>query len=92
MPATYTFGVERRSERRPLSVRVRIQRHDGTSADGQCVDASDDGFGIAAEIALEVGEIVRLTIGRSATASTFAARVIWQQGSRIGLFCVGTRD
>ena len=85
-------SLERKSARQSLDVCVRVQRGDGTSAEGRCVDASPEGFGITLSMPLEIGEILRLTIGRSDKAPTFSARVVWQQDARVGLFCVGSID
>jgi hypothetical protein len=87
-----TYETERRSQRRQLDVAIRIQRQDGSVAEGRCVDASDEGFGVSADVTLETGESVRLTIGRSAKAPTFIARVVWQHESRIGLYCESSED
>ena len=85
-------SIERKSARQPLDVRVRVQRGDGTTAEGRCVDASPEGFGITLSLPLDIGEILRLTIGRSEKAPTFSARVVWQQDARVGLFCIGAID
>jgi hypothetical protein len=85
-------SIERKSARQPLDVRVRVQRGDGTAREGRCVDASSEGFGITLDVQLEIGEILRLTIGRSENAPTFSARVVWQQDARVGLFCIGPID
>lgn len=89
---TAPYETERRSQRHPLNVAIRIQRHDGSVAQGRCVDASDEGFGVSADVALDLGETVRLTIGRSDKAPTFIARVVWQYESRIGLYCEASDD
>ena len=87
-----SYDIERRSQRRPLNVTIRIQRQDGSVVEGRCVDASDEGFGVSADAALEIGESVRLIIGRSDKAPSFIARVVWQHESRIGLFCESSED
>jgi hypothetical protein len=89
---TASYEIARRSERRPVSVAIRIQRHDGSVAEGRCIDASDEGFGVSADVILQVGETVRLTIGRSEKAPSFIARVVWQHESRIGLYCEASAD
>jgi hypothetical protein len=86
------YEKERRSERKPLAVTVRIRRSGGTMCEGHCVDASDDGFGISLDTPLEVGEIVRLIIGRTDSGPAFTARVVWQRESRVGLLCVASED
>ena len=89
---TSCFTTERRTQRIPLAVRIRIQRCDGTVADCQCLDASEEGFGISADLRLELGEIVRLTIGRPDCGPSFTARVVWEDGQRMGLYCVASND
>jgi PilZ domain len=88
----YYCQTERRSQRAPLEVCVRIQRRGGSAVEGRCVDASEEGFGIFADLPLEVGEIVRLTIGRAISSPTFIARVVWRQQSRVGLYCITSAD
>jgi hypothetical protein len=87
-----TYETERKSARKPLDVHVQIFRHDGSSTEAQCVDASDDGFGIRVGAPLEVGEILRLVIGRKKEGPSFAARVVWQHDERVGLFCIGAHE
>jgi hypothetical protein len=86
------WTAERRSQRIALDVCIRVQRGDGTVADCRCIDASEEGFGIASDSALEIGEIVRLTIGRVDRGPSFIARVVWQHGDRMGLRCVASND
>lgn len=89
---TQCYTIQRQSQRIQLDVRVRLQRHDGTLADGTCLDASEQGFGITADMPLELGEIVRLTIGRADRGPSFTAQVVWRDGCRIGLYCVASND
>ena len=86
------YETERRAPRRLLDVAIRIQRLDGSIVEGRCVDASELGFGVIADLPLDVGETVRLTIGRSDKAPTFIARVVWEHDSRIGLYCESSED
>jgi PilZ domain len=85
------FPIDRRSPRRPLDVEVRIERRDGSVTDGESIDASDEGFGIAVGIKLNVGEILRITVGIDDAAPSFIACVVWQRGSRVGLYCVASK-
>jgi PilZ domain len=78
----------RRSARHPVDMVVRIERHNGTVAEGICTDANERGFGVRTDIAVRVGEIVQLTIGQSNDAQTFSARVIWKQDERVGFYCM----
>lgn len=87
---TSPFAFDRRSPRKPVNAPVRLERRDGSVIDGTCVDASDEGFGIAVAITLKVGEILRITVGTD-DAPSFIARVVWQHASRIGLYCVGSK-
>jgi len=89
---TACFDIERKSARTPLDVFVQILRADGTRLEGRCVDASDQGFGISLETSLEMGEVLRLTIGRRRNAPSFTSRVVWQNGQRVGLLCVASND
>ena len=89
---TQQYETERRAARKLLDVRVRVQRMDGATCDGHCVDASEEGFGVSLETPLEVGEIVRLSIGRADKGPVFTARVVWQSESRVGLLCVASND
>jgi PilZ domain len=83
------FTTERRSTRRPYDAHVCIQRRDGSVIYGQCFDASHEGFGVVANV--PVGEIVRVKVGDAENAPSFVARVVWQQGPRIGLYCVASK-
>jgi PilZ domain len=90
--AYHTTIERRRCERTPLNVLIRIKRRDGSVIEGVCVDGSDMGFGVSAEAPLEVGEIVRLAIGRGAAPPSFIARVVRRQETRIGLYCIASAD
>jgi PilZ domain len=76
----------RRLERTSLGLALRIERGDGSTVAGTCVDASDEAFAITTEVPLGVGEFVRLKIGRR--QRSFVAQVVWQKDERFGLRCL----
>lgn len=78
---------QRRLERISLGLALRIERGDGSTVNGTCVDASDEVFAITSEEPLSVGEFVRLHIGQRRRPS-FVAHVMWQKDERYGLRCL----
>jgi hypothetical protein len=67
---------------------IHVRRNNGCCADGRCVDASEEGFGIAVDLPLQIGELVHLTLDRTAEKLDFTARVMWRAGARVGLQCL----
>jgi hypothetical protein len=77
---------QRRLPRITLGLPIRIDRGDGTAANGICVDASDEVFAVTADNQLSVGEFVRLRIGKQ--GRVFVAQVVWHKEQRFGLRCL----
>jgi hypothetical protein len=61
------------------------------AAPGRCLTPARNRLGILSDVPLAVGEIVSLVLQAENTPA-FVARVVWQQGRRIGLYCVASKS
>jgi hypothetical protein len=85
-------GNRRRKSRISVAMTAHIQRSDGSVIAAQCVDANDEVFAVHTPTPFRVGELVRLTLGRTHEGPTFVAHVIWYRNDRVGLRCNASAD